>query len=390
LGLIVKTPNMDTSTINTIKLDSIAEAIEDIKNGKVVIVVDDEDRENEGDFICAAELITPEIINFMSKYGRGLICTPITEERAIELNLRMMVNENTDMHGTAFTVSIDYKKKGCTTGISAYDRATGIKAITAEDTKPTDFARPGHIFPLIAKKGGVLKRTGHTEAAIDLAMMAGLHPTGVLVEILNEDGSMARLPQLKVIAEHFDLKLISIKDLVAYRMQKERLVKESNRLTLPELDGFEMVTFEEENEHLVHIALKYGKWNDDETVMVRVHSSNNAKDVLYNLTHESKFSFNNTIDAIKKDGKGVLLMMRKKEDENSMKEAIKRLTEKLQSKTHELEESDQAAHVQRELGIGAQILFELGVRRIKLLTNSPRRRVGLIGYGLEIVENIVI
>jgi 3,4-dihydroxy 2-butanone 4-phosphate synthase/GTP cyclohydrolase II len=381
---------MNSSTVSTIKLDSIEEAIEDIKNGKVVIVVDDEDRENEGDFICAAELVTPEIINFMSKYGRGLICTPITEDTAAALNLKMMVNENTDMHGTAFTVSIDYKKKGCTTGISAYDRATGIKAITDAETKSTDFARPGHIFPLIAKKGGVLKRTGHTEASIDLAMMAGLHPTGVLVEILNEDGTMARLPQLKVIAEHFDLKLISIKDLVAYRMQRERLIKESNRLKLPELEGFEMITFEEENEHLVHIALKYGQWESNENVLVRVHSSNNAKDVLYNLTHESKFSFNDTINAIKNDGKGVLLMMRKKEDENSMKEAIKRLTEKLQSTEHELEESDQAAHVQRELGIGAQILYELGVRKIKLLTNSPRRRVGLIGYGLEIVENIVL
>lgn len=381
---------MNSSTINSLKLDSIEEAIEDIKNGKVVIVVDDEDRENEGDFICAAQLVTPEIINFMSKYGRGLICTPITEETAAVLNLKMMVNENTDMHGTAFTVSIDYKKKGCTTGISAYDRATGIKAITDSETKSTDFARPGHIFPLIAKKGGVLKRTGHTEASIDLAMMAGLHPTGVLVEILNEDGTMARLPQLKVIAEHFDLKLISIKDLVAYRMQRERLIKESNRLKLPELEGFEMITFEEENEHLVHIALKYGQWKSDENVLVRVHSSNNAKDVLYNLTHESKFSFNDTISAIKKDGRGVLLMMRKKEDENSMKDAIKRLTEKLQSTDHEQEESDQAAHVQRELGIGAQILYELGVRKIKLLTNSPRKRVGLIGYGLEIVENIVI
>ncbi|CAG0908914.1 unnamed protein product [Cyprideis torosa] len=220
--------------------------------------------------------------------------------------------------------------------------------------------------------------------------MAGLHPTGVLVEILNEDGTMARLPQLKVIAEHFDLKLISIKDLVAYRMQRERLIKESNRLKLPELEGFEMITFEEENEHLVHIALKYGQWESNENVLVRVHSSNNAKDVLYNLTHESKFSFNDTISAIKNDGKGVLLMMRKKEDENSMKEAIKRLTEKLQSTEHELEESDQAAHVQRELGIGAQILYELGVRKIKLLTNSPRRRHSLNFHLYLYLEHIFL
>ncbi len=381
---------MDILTNSHIELDSVESAIDDIRNGKVVIVVDDEDRENEGDFVCAAEKITPEIINFMAKYGRGLICTPIEEDRAKELSLPMMVNQNTDMHGTAFTVSIDYKKEGCTTGISAYDRATGIKALIKNDTKPEDYARPGHIFPLVAKSGGVLKRTGHTEASVDLAKLAGLYPAGVLVEILNEDGSMARLPQLRVIAEHFDLKLISIKDLIAYRMRRERLIQEKHRVDIPNMEGFELITFEEENENLTHLAVKYGEWAEDEPVMVRVHSSTNADDVLYTVTQQTKFKVKDTLEAIKKDGKGVLLLMRKKEDENTFVESLSRIVNEISNADDILEEKVNSSPAQKEFGVGAQILFDIGVRKIKLLTSNPRRRVGIVGYGIEIVENINI
>ncbi|HPK09929.1 MAG TPA: 3,4-dihydroxy-2-butanone-4-phosphate synthase [Saprospiraceae bacterium] len=379
---------MDSNTKLEIQLDSVEEAIEDIKNGKVIIVVDDEDRENEGDFVCAAEKVTPEIINFMSKFGRGLICTPIQSKRGTELGLQMMVNKNTDSLETAFTVSIDYLKSGCTTGISAYDRATGIKAMTQAGTKPEDFSRPGHIFPLIAKTGGVLKRTGHTEAAVDLAELAGLFPAGVLVEILNEDGTMARLPQLKVIAEHFDMKLISIQDLVAYRMKSERLIFKKTEFALPGQEGFTLVAFEEKNEGLIHIALKYGEWSQDDPVLVRVHSSSNASDVLYTVSGSTKFDFREILNRIRREGKGVLLLMRKSDREQNMLEAITDLQSKIQNKYVPKDRKNIVNNAQKELGIGAQILYDLGVRKMKLLTRNPSRKIGVLGYGLEIVENV--
>lgn len=383
---------MSNEVLDQIKLDTIEEAIQDIKDGKIIIVVDDEDRENEGDFICAAEKVTPEIINFMSKYGRGLICTPISAQRASELKLNNMVDENTDLHGTAFTVSIDYRKEGCTTGISAYDRATGIHAITRSETKPEDYARPGHIFPLIAKQGGVLRRTGHTEAAVDLAELAGLNPSGVLVEILNEDGTMARLPELKVIAEAMDMKLISIKDLVAYRMKKERLILKEEEFEIETAFGkFNLITFSEKNNELNHLVFKKGEWSEDEDVLCRVHSSCNANELLSFMINAKDHEFSKTLKAIDDHGKGVLIMLRKEEDNESMNRAIQLLKAQVSSQ----EEVDlfprdiNAKH--RELGIGAQILREMGVRNIKLLSNSSsRKRVGLIGYGLKIVEHIEI
>lgn len=375
-----------------IQLDSIEDAIADIKQGKVIIVVDDEDRENEGDFICAAELVTPEIVNFMATHGRGLICTPILEERAEKLELNMMVSTNTAMHETAFTVSIDYKKDGCTTGISAYDRATGIKALTKETTVANDYAKPGHIFPLIAKKGGVLKRTGHTEAAVDLARLAGLYPAGVLVEILNEDGSMARLPNLVEIAKKFDLKIISIKDLVNFRMSKERLIKQDVSITFGTKYGeFDVIGFTEKNTNITHLAIKKGEWLNDEPVLVRVHSSSNTGDILGALLLGHSEELQKTLQKIGEHGEGVLLYLRHDETENSLLDILRTLKqqqedgEKLNPYPHVTSSS-----VQRNFGIGAQILNELGIRKIKLLTNNPKKRVGLMGYGLEIIENIPI
>lgn len=375
-----------------IKLNSIEEAIEDIRLGKVIIVVDDEDRENEGDFICAAECITPEIINFMATHGRGLICTPITAERAQRMDLQMMVSENTDMHGTAFTVSIDYKKKGCTTGISAYDRATGIKALLDEDTIATDFARPGHIFPLIAAEGGVLKRTGHTEAAIDLADLAGYKKAGVLVEILNQDGTMARLPQLVEIAKKFDLSIISIKDLIAWRMSKERLVQRDTSIELDtDFGKFELIAFKELSSDNVHLAIKKGDWEMDEPILTRVHSSNNTGDLFGTLMSGYKNELPNTLSKIADEGKGVLLLLRHKDSSQTIIDVINEMKAQ-QEKGRTLVPFPRvnSNSVQRNFGIGAQILHELKIRKLRLLTNNPRKRIGLMGYGLEIVENIPI
>ncbi len=375
-----------------IKLDSIEDAIEDIKNGKIIIVVDDEDRENEGDFICAAESVTPDIINFMAKHGRGLICTPITEKRAEELELSMMVNTNTALHETAFTVSIDYKREGCTTGISTYDRATGIKALTQSATVANDYAKPGHIFPLIAKDGGVLRRTGHTEAAVDLAQLAGLYPAGVLVEILNEDGTMARLNQLFEIAQRFELKIISIKDLVKYRMSKERLVKQDVTVSFNTQYGdFDIIGFTEKNTSATHLVIKKGEWIEDEPVLVRVHSSSNTGDILGALLLGHSEELHKTLKKISEYGEGILLYLRHDETENSLLDLLRLLKEqqedgqKLNPYPHVTSSS-----VQRNFGIGAQILHEMGVRKIRLLTNNPKKRIGLMGYGLEIVENIPI
>lgn len=374
-----------------IKLDSIEQAIEDIKAGKIVIVVDDEERENEGDFVCAADKVTPELINFMAKYGRGLICTPISEERALEMGLNRMVNENTDLHGTAFTVSIDYKLKGCTTGISAYDRATGIKALLDEETKPSDFTRPGHIFPLISKPGGVLRRMGHTEASVDLARLAGLKPAGVLVEILKEDGSMARLPDLMEIAQFHGLSIVSIKDLVAFRMQKERLIKKGKSFPFEtDFGKFELVEFHESGSDLTHIVLKKGEWNSEEPILTRVHSSTNAAELLSLLLKGEQHEYYKTMKRIQEEGKGLLVFLRQKEGENSFKESLDLLDQ--QQKSGEAIDffPRNTEHKQRELGIGAQILFDMDVRKIRLLTKSIRKRVGLIGYSLEIVEEVPI
>jgi 3,4-dihydroxy 2-butanone 4-phosphate synthase/GTP cyclohydrolase II len=368
----------------TIKLHSISEAIEDIKDGKIIIVVDDEDRENEGDFICAAEKITPELINFMASHGRGLICTPILEQRAKELDLNLMVQSNTAMHNTAFTVSIDLIGNGCTTGISAYDRATGIKALIHPDTKPEDFARPGHIFPLIAKQGGVLRRTGHTEAAVDLARLAGCFPAGVLVEILNEDGSMARLPQLIGISQKLGIKIISIKDLVAYRMLKERLVLLELETELETSYGkFVVKAFRQITTGDIHLAFVMGQVPNDQPTLVRVHSSTETGDVLGILFEGYAEQLAKSLQLIAQNQSGILLFMRHGEKTESILEKLKTLDSNPNN-------NPKISDEQRDFGTGAQILRELGVSKIKLISNHKKKRVGLIGYGLEIVENILI
>ena len=363
-----------------IALNTIEEAIEDIKAGKVLIVVDDEDRENEGDFICAAETVTPEVINFMSKHGRGLICTPIEEERAQELNLEMMVRKNTAMHETAFTVSIDLIGQGCTTGISAYDRATGIKAITQASINADDYARPGHIFPLVAKKGGVLRRTGHTEATVDLAKIAGFYPAGVLVEILNEDGSMARLPQLIEIAKKHDLKIISIKDLVAYRMQTERIVKREMETTIDSKYGrFNVVVYKQITTGDIHLALTKGSDFGSDVTPVRVHSNSETGDILGILFDDYDQKISSALDIINKEGKGVFLYMRHGEKVDSIVEKLKQIDE-------DHSNNPLPSEAQRDFGIGAQILRDLGVNKLKVISNTSKKRIGITGYGLEIVD----
>ncbi len=367
-----------------LQLNTIEEAIADIKAGKVIIVVDDEDRENEGDFICAAETVTPEIINFMATYGRGLICTPIEEKRADELDLPMMVRSNSDPHETAFTISIDLIGQGCTTGISTFDRATGIKALVDPDTKASDYARPGHIFPLRAKMGGVLRRTGHTEATIDLARLAGLYPAGVCVEILNEDGTMARLPQLMEIARQHDLKIISIEDLVAYRMRTERIVKREVSVDMETKYGkFEVIAFTQVTTGDTHLAIKMGEWGNDEPVLVRVHSSSETGDILGTLFDDYGLQMHRSMEMIAKEGKGALIYMRHGEKGNSILNRLKSLA----GDTNISQEGSKSME-QRDYGVGAQIIRELNISKIRLISNSSKRRVGLIGYGLEIVDNV--
>lgn len=365
-----------------IKLDTIPDAIEAIRKGEVIIVVDDEDRENEGDFICAAEAVTPEIINFMASHGRGLICTPVKESLADKLELTPMVSNNTALHETAFTVSIDYLKKGCSTGISAYDRSTGIKALTEEHTVANDYARPGHIFPLRAKEGGVLRRTGHTEAAIDLAVLAGFFPAGVLVEILNEDGSMARLPQLSEIAKKHDLKLISIKDLVSYRMNTERIVEKQFETTLNTKYGeIKAIAFNQVTTNDTHIALVKGDIKSIDEVLVRVHSSSETGDIVSHLFGDGGKVVEKALAKIESEGAGVFLYMRHGEKGESI---INKLKEIDNDPTNDPLKSN----VQRDFGVGAQILRELGISKIKLLTNSPKKRIALDGYGLTITESV--
>ena len=378
------------TTLNGLEiyLDTIEDAVEAIRKGEVIIVVDDEDRENEGDFICAAETITPEIINFMATHGRGLICTPIEEERAKELELEMMVSSNTALHETAFTVSIDLIGQGCSTGISAYDRSTGIKALVDPSTKARDFARPGHIFPLKAKAGGVLRRLGHTEAAVDLSRMAGFFPAGVLVEILNEDGTMARLPQLCQIAKKHGLKIISIDDLVAYRMKKERLIERLSTTSFQTKYGsFDLVAFKQITTGDVHLAITKGEWKEEEPVLVRVHSSDSLTD-LFNLSFSKEPPvLQEAIRTIAEEGKGAIILMNHAEKEKDILEIIGNL-----SKTAEENQRENQRHslTRKDYGTGAQIVRALGISKLRLMTKNPNRKIGLSGYGLEVVETVTL
>lgn len=372
------------------KLNTIEEAIQDIKDGKLIIVVDDENRENEGDFICAAQMITPELINFMATHGRGLICTPLTAKRCDELELRPMQQQNTAVHETAFTISIDLLGHGCSTGISAYDRSTGIRLLTDPNTKSNDYARPGHIFPLIAKDGGVLRRAGHTEAAVDLARLAGLEPAGVLVEILNEDGTMARLDDLYGIAQKHDLKIISIEDLIKYRLSKETLVEEVIRVEMPtEYGSFNMVAFEDKTTGKSMFALTKGEWKEHEPVLVRVHSSCVTGDILGSLRCDCGPQLHAAMKQVEAAGKGIVLYIQQEGRGIGLMNKLKAY--KLQEEGMDTVEANIELGFkadQRDYGIGAQVLRSLGVRKLRLMTNNPKKRIGLIGYGLEIVENV--
>ena len=373
-------------------LDSIESAIEDIKNGKLVIVVDDEDRENEGDFITAAQNVTPAIINFMSTHGRGLICAPLSEARCNELNLQAMVSDNTSLHSTPFTVSIDLLGHGCTTGISASDRAKTVQALVAPDTKPEDLGRPGHIFPLKARTGGVLRRAGHTEATTDLAELAGFAPAGVLVEIMNEDGSMARLPELKEIAKKFDLKIISIKDLITYKVAKETLIKEEVRVQMPTKYGmFELVAFEQITTGEIHLALKKGDWELDEPVLVRVHSSCMTGDILGSLRCDCGDQLHKALKMVEDAGKGLVLYMNQEGRGIGLLNKLRAY--KLQEEGMDTVEANLKLGFgmdERDYGVGAQILRAMGISKMKLMSNNPRKRAGLLGYGLQVVETIAI
>lgn len=371
------------------KLNSIEEAIADIKAGKVVIVVDDEDRENEGDFVAAAEMVSPEMINFMTKEGRGLICAPLIDERCKELNLHPMVNDNTDPMLTQFTVSVDLNGNGVTTGISAADRSKTIQALVNPETKAKDLSRPGHIFPLIAKPGGVLRRTGHTEAAIDLARLAGLAPAGVIVEIMNEDGTMARLPQLKEIAAKFDLKVISIEDLVAYRMEAESLVVKEEEFELStEYGTFLLRAFRQTTNDQVHLALTLGTWSKEESILVRMHSNSVANDIFEVLTGDTSHQLGKALAKLAQEGKGAVVYMNQEMQTGNLLQRIRSYKENIDAKdaTRRMSFTKDA----RDFGIGAQILHQLGISNVKLLTNNPIKRVGITGYGLTITENVTM
>ncbi len=373
-------------------LHKIEEAIEDIKNGKMVIVVDDEDRENEGDFVIAARYASPEVINFMSKHGRGLICAAITHERCNELGLEPMVNENTSFHETAFTVSIDLIGHGTSTGISAQDRSKTIMALLDQTTKPSDFARPGHIFPLRGKRGGVLRRAGHTEATIDLARLAGLEPAGVLVEIMNDDGTMARLPQLEILAKQFDLKIISIKDLIEFRLKTDSLIEEIVRVDMPTKYGhFHLIAFREKETGQEHLALIKGEWKANEPVMVRVHSACFTGDILGSFRCDCGEQLHNAMKMVEKEGKGLVLYMNQEGRGIGLFNKLKAY--KLQEEGMDTVEAN--IHLglpmdARDYGVGAQILRTLQVGKIRLISNNPKKRAGLQAYGLEIVETIPI
>lgn len=374
------------------KMDSIKEAIAVIGEGKVIIVVDDEARENEGDFICAAEKITPAIVNFMATHGRGLICTPLIEHRCDELGLELMVGKNTALHETPFTVSVDLIGHGCTTGISASDRAKTIRALVNPKTKPEELGKPGHIFPLKAKAGGVLRRTGHTEAAIDLARLAGLSPAGVLVEIMNEDGTMARLPDLIKVKDKFDLKLISIKELIEYRIERESLINKKVKVKMPtEYGDFDLTAYEQSNTGEVHLALTKGSWDEDEPVLVRVHSSCATGDIFGSCRCDCGPQLHEAMRMVNKEGKGVVIYMNQEGRGIGLMnklEAYKLQEDGLDTVEANLELGFKMD--QRDYGVGAQILRDLGVTKIRLISNNPKKRAGLMGYGLEIVETVDI
>ncbi|SEL59128.1 bifunctional 3,4-dihydroxy-2-butanone-4-phosphate synthase/GTP cyclohydrolase II [Parapedobacter koreensis] len=376
----------------SIRLNTIEEAISDIKLGKVVVVVDDEDRENEGDFITAARNATPEIINFMATHGRGLVCVPLTEERCKALNLNLMVGNNTAVYETNFTVSVDLQGYGCTTGISASDRSKTIKALINPDIKPEEFGRPGHIFPLIAKDGGVLRRAGHTEAAIDLARLAGFEPAGVLVEILKDDGEMARLPDLIQVANHFDLKIISIKDLIEYRLEKDSLITREVSVNLPTQWGqFNLMAYTQKNTGEQHIALYKGEWTPDEPILVRVHSSCVTGDIFGSCRCDCGPQLHRAMQMIEEEGRGVVVYMNQEGRGIGLINKLHayNLQENgLDTVDANLELGFKPDH--RDYGVGAQILRDLGVTKMRLMSNNPTKRAGLIGYGLEIVENVPI
>jgi 3,4-dihydroxy 2-butanone 4-phosphate synthase/GTP cyclohydrolase II len=373
-----------------IKLDRIEDAIEAIRNGETIIVVDDEDRENEGDFVCAAEKVTPEIINFMATHGRGLICAPLIEDRCDELGLELMVGRNTAAYETPFTVSVDLIGHGCTTGISASDRSKTIKALIDPGINPEELGKPGHIFPLKAKRGGVLRRAGHTEAAMDLARLAGLYPAGVLVEIMNEDGTMARLPDLVEVAKRFDLKLISIKDLIAYRLKHESLIKREIGVDMPtEWGNFQMIAFRQTNTNDLHLALIKGEWKENEPVLVRVHSSCMTGDIFGSCRCDCGPQLHKAMEMVDKEGKGVIIYMNQEGRGIGLLNKLKAY--KLQEQGMDTVQANLALGFpmdKRDYGVGAQILRDLGVSKLRLMTNNPTKRAGLLGYGLEIVDTV--
>ncbi len=385
--MIMKESKTLTNT-SKIELNSIDEAIQDIRNGKVVIVVDDENRENEGDFIAAAEMVTPEMIKFMALHGRGLICAPLTEERCEELDLSMMVKNNTVMHHTQFTVSVDLIGHGCTTGISVHDRAKTIKALVDPETKSYDLGRPGHIFPLKAKTGGVLRRTGHTEATVDLARLAGLQPAGILVEILNEDGTMARLPELVKVAEKFDLKIISIEDLVAYRMEHDSLIEKKQDFQIETRFGsYRMRAYEQTTNGQIHIALTKGEWERNEPVLTRVNATLVNNDILGTLTNNMEQKLDDMFRVINKDGKGAIIFINQQAQAMNLLKRMQQLKE--DQKPGKVVKAPRIEMDARDFGIGAQILHDLNIHKLKLISNSEQtKRVGMIGYGLEIVDYV--
>ncbi|MBT8181230.1 MAG: 3,4-dihydroxy-2-butanone-4-phosphate synthase [Eudoraea sp.] len=368
-----------------IQLNTIEEAITDIRNGKVIIVVDDENRENEGDFIAAAEAVTPEMINFMSKHGRGLICAPLTEERCENLDLSMMVENNTVLHHTQFTVSVDLIGHGCTTGISVQDRAKTIKALVNNTTKPHDLGRPGHIFPLRAKNGGVLRRTGHTEAAVDFARLAGFEPAGILVEILNEDGTMARLPHLVEVARKFDLKLVSIEDLVAYRMRHDSLIDKKEEFEVETRFGhFTLHAYQQTTNEQVHLALTKGSWELDDPVLTRINSTLVNNDILGTLTHNADKKLDDMFKALNEAGKGAIVFINQQSQSYNLLKRLKGLQE---NQKNGIIKAPKIEMDTRDFGIGAQILHDLNITKMRLMTNSDQaKRVGIVGYGLEIVD----
>jgi 3,4-dihydroxy 2-butanone 4-phosphate synthase/GTP cyclohydrolase II len=373
-------------------LNTIEEAVEDLKAGKVIIVVDDEGRENEGDFLTAARNVTPEVINFMATHGRGLICAAITEARCEELGLEMMVSNNTAEHSTAFTVSVDLLGYGCTTGISASDRSKTIQALINPSIKPEEFGKPGHIFPLKAKNGGVLRRAGHTEATIDLARLAGFEPAGALVEIMNEDGTMARLPQLLEIAKKHDLKIISIEDLIAYRLKNESIITKDVQVKMPTAWGnFELIAYRQTTNDQEHLALIKGTWKKDEPVLVRVHSSCLTGDIFGSCRCDCGPQLHRSMEMIEKEGKGVIVYMNQEGRGIGLLNKLKAY--KLQEEGRDTVEANEDLGFksdERDYGVGAQIIRDLGITKIKLLSNNPKKRAGLIGYGLEIVDNVAI